>query len=164
MLNVNSVVDIAIIIKDGIMKSHNIEPENQTDLTKLKISRRLNQIVRLCIFIELYRQDNATPFEPLLERKALHHAMHTLFGIDPLKAEQYQLSDIVVLFHSQIKNLQLSGSVKDFITELDERVEYFTSVTKSLWRVTAPEYRYMNGYYWDEFPIEEAHRILGERL
>ncbi|MEX6202340.1 hypothetical protein AB6G29_09595 [Providencia hangzhouensis] len=164
MVNVDSVIKIADIIKAGIMKSHNIEPENQTDLTKLKISRRLNQIVRLCIFIELYRQDNATPFEPLLERKDLHHAMHTLFGIDPLKAEQYQLSDIVVLFHSKVKDLQLSGSIKDFITELDERVEFFTSVTRSLWRVTAPEHRYMHEYHWDEFPIEEAHRLLGELI
>lgn len=164
MLNINSITNVADLIEKGIIESHGINTENLSDLTKLKIYRRLNQMLKLCIFFELYRQKNATHFEPLLERKAMYHAMYSLFSINPLKARQFQLSDIIILFHSEITNLQLSGSTNDFIKEQDERVELFTLITRNSWRVVSPENRYMHEYFWNEFPIEEAHRILGELI
>ncbi|MGE9716045.1 hypothetical protein ACQP3F_31115, partial [Escherichia coli] len=84
MLNIHSIHKIKDIIEKGIIESHNIDTDNLSPLTKLKIARRVNQMLRLCLYIELYRRQNATNFEPLLERKALYHAMHTLFSIDPV--------------------------------------------------------------------------------
>lgn len=162
MLNIITIYKIEEIIEAGIIKSHNIDPENLTLLTKLKIARRMNQMIRLCLYIELYRRKNATNFEPLLERKALHHAMHTLFSIDPAKAQLYQLKDIVILFHNEIKELSLTGDANDFIEQLDKNVESYSSKTTASWRNTDIEYRYMSDYHWDEFPIEETHRLLGE--
>ncbi|MER1938915.1 ECs1072 family phage-associated protein, partial [Proteus terrae] len=162
MLNINTIHRIEEIIEAGIIKSHNIDPENLTSLTKLKIVRRMNQMIRLCLYIELYRRKHATNFEPLLERKALHHAMHTLFSIEPMKAQLYQLKDIVILFHNEIKGLSLTGDANNFIEKLDKQVEYYNSATATSWRNTSIEYRYMSDYYWDEFPIEETHRLLGE--
>ncbi|WP_272516910.1 ECs1072 family phage-associated protein [Providencia sp. PROV209] len=164
MLNIHSVNKVVELIEKGIIESHSIDIEKLSDLTRLKITRRLNQMIRLCLFIELYRQSNATHFEPLLERKALHHAMHTLFGISPSEAKQYQLNEIVILFHNQIKEMQLSGSVNDLINELNDRVVLLTSTTKNSWRNTASEHRYMSEYHWNELPIEEAHRLLGELI
>ncbi|EJG2210224.1 MULTISPECIES: ECs1072 family phage-associated protein [Proteus] len=162
MLNIHSIHKIKDIIEKGIIESHNIDTDNLSPLTKLKIARRVNQMLRLCLYIELYRRQNATNFEPLLERKALYHAMHTLFSIDPVKSQLYQLKDIVILFHSEIKNLSLTRDAKDCIENLDESVEYQTSVTRGFWETTAIDKRYMSEYYWDEFPIEETHRLLGE--
>ncbi|MBS0859708.1 hypothetical protein [Providencia rettgeri] len=152
------------LIKSGFFRSHNIDSLTLSSQVQLISLRRTNQMLRLCVFLEAYRRKHQSVFEPLLERKSLYHAMNSLFGVSIIEAQQYELKDIVILFHSTITEHQYPSFAKETIDKLNDEIINLSNNCKNNWKCVSEEHRYISDYFWEEFPIEEAHRILGKLI
>ncbi|MHA7847133.1 ECs1072 family phage-associated protein [Serratia sp. D1N4] len=83
------------------------------------IKTRSAQIFILEMVLHKHRQQYATIFEPLQDKKALHHLIFTKTKWKPSEISQLSLADCLFVIQDEMRIDKLSGEVKYFTEYLE---------------------------------------------
>jgi len=164
MTEYDSWIKIARLIAKEIEKAHPRQgAEADYPMLEWSKKKRLSQLFRLAVVIEGHRRSNATAFESLFQRNALHHYLIAHQQLSPNVAVVLPLSQIVIVAHNDlIAPAYPHDDVHKIAASQDQEIEFYAAQKDDMWGTTMPGFRFLSCYQESEFPIEKIHWIAAQ--